>query len=303
MTYAAIIARHRPAAFGGVGIDANKEAGFIASHYRHYRVTGRHGVREALQRAKELPAAYVKGREYYGVYPAWGAPMKRGHDTIRHVADYRAAGLRHLGYADDINKRIGKGWYTDDDCHGALRGAVFLLPGKGKAARLVYGYCEMEGEREMNKGSALISVSHIVTSRAEDSYLMDSPEAREAAGLADGMAEQWAEDQRDYQRAYNEGRKAAEKDGEAGEARKAALPLLAEFRAVRRGRMILSEVMCELLQSSIRSALYDIRQTRTERDHMWSECGTYQETAWLDGFADHTESGRAVALGYMKAQA
>lgn len=88
----------------------------------------------------------------------------------------------------------------------------------------------------MNPGSAALCVSDVirVPMRQYFGNLDETDEARDAARYADSLAESVAEDRRDYESAYQAGRKAAETDAEALEARAELVPLLGELRTLRR---------------------------------------------------------------------
>lgn len=301
--YAQIIARRRPVAFGGVGIDARREAGFVASHYLHYRRARAMPAVKALEAAKALPAVYVKGCGYYGPSAPWGAPYVESGDTLRYVSDTRAAGLRFVGYADDLAGLRHTGWHCDDEGRNTLRAAVWQLPGKGRHARLVYGYQEWEGRGEMNEGSATLCVSDIrrVDMAGAFGNLDEMDDTRDAARSADSMAESDAEKRRDYDSAYQAGRRVAEIDAEMIDARKALLPLLAELRAVRRGRVMLTAVICDTLQKAVRDGLATIDEKREAVRSAWGDCPSWNESAWVAGFMDESSFVRAVRLGFAKA--
>lgn len=306
--YALIINRRRETPFGGAGIDTRRESGFVASHYLWFRrVAGKPAV-EALQRAKALPAAYVAGHGYYGSLGPWGAPYVDAGDTLRHCSDTRAAGLRFVGYADDLAGLNHTGWHCDDEGRDTLRGAVWQLPGKGRHARLIYGYQEMEGRREMNEGSAILCISDMRRADMRDAFgnVDESDEARDAARSADSLAEHDAESRRDYNAAYQAGREAAEHDAAALEAHGEALALVASIRAERTAaRLAGREVqgtICATLSGALESLLETISAKRAERESAWAAVwrGVDLEP-WLAGFMDESSFVRAVRLGYAKA--
>jgi hypothetical protein len=301
--FAHVIARHRPAAFGGAGINALGEAGFVASHYLYFRRIAGKPAREALAAAKALPAAYVKGRGYYGSLGPWGAAYQESGDTLRHCSDTRAAGLRFVGYADDLAGLRHTGWHCDDEGRDTLRAAVWQLPGKGRHARLIYGYQEWEGRGEMNEGSATLCVSDIRRVDMSDAFgnLDEMDDTRDAARSADSMAEHDAEERRDYNEAYAKGRATAELDAEMIDKRRELLPLLAELRAVRRGRLMLTERICETLQKAVRDGLALIDEKREAVRTAWGDCPSCDESAWVAGFMDESSFVRAVRLGFAKA--
>lgn len=303
MSIATIIAKHRPAAFGGCGIDASREAGFVASHYRYFRKVHGMGAKAALEAAKALPADYVKGREYYGSKAGFGAAMDSG---LRWTESTAESGLRFVGWSDELARCGHTGWFTfPDGCpDDTLRGGVWQWPGRNGESLLVPGYAEFDGKSETNPGSAALALGDTfrVPMRGEYDLRESMDGTRDCARRADRLAEIAAEQERDYRAAYDRGARAAELDSEMIAARRELLPLLAEFRLVRRGRRMLSETVCELLQKTIRELLATIDEKREARENAWSDCPSCDEPAWRAGFMDESEGGfvRAVRLGYAK---
>ena len=74
------------------------------------------------------------------------------------------------------------------NCGGeTLRGGVWQLPGKGGAARLLYGYAEFEGRGEMNPGSAALVVSDVVSVPVADDWrgdLLGADETADGLGMS-----------------------------------------------------------------------------------------------------------------------
>lgn len=307
--YALIINRRRAPAIGGAGIDTRRESGFVASHYLWFRrVAGKPAV-EALAAAKALPAAYVKGRGYYGSSGPWGAPYVDSGDTLRHCSDTRAAGLRFVGYADELAGLRHTGWHCDEEGRETLRAAVYQLPGKGRHARLIYGYQEHEGRGEMNEGSATLCVSDIRRADMREAFgnLDEADETRDAARSADSLAEHDADKRRDYDSAYQAGRKAAEIDAELIDTRRELLPLLAELRTERKrlaapAGMAARPAICATLRAAVDSMLETISDKREARESAWAAVTWAADVeAWLAGFMDESSFVRAVRLGYAKA--
>ena len=85
------------------------------------------------------------------------------------------------------------------------------------------------------------------------------------------------------------GRQAAESILEAQEARQEALELLAEMRQERQAQASERPAICRTLRAQVESILERIREAREARASAWSDCPTWQESAWRDGYAD--ESG------------
>lgn len=296
-------------AIGGAGVDTKAEAGHMASHYRYYRNARRMTATKALEAAKALPAAYVRGFEWYGLATGAGAP---NDDGVRWIESTAGAGLRFVGDACDlIERRYGNvptGYYTD--AHGeysTLRAGVWQLPGKRRHARLVIGYREFDGRSETNAGSARIDCRQIWRAEMDsDGDLTGHDELREAARAADGMAESCAETEREYNEAYEAGRAAAELDAEAIEARKAALALVADMRAQRTAQRLagvpVAGTICAALGDRLESLLETISAKREARESAWGNVwrGIDLEP-WLAGFMDESSFVRAVRLGYAKA--
>lgn len=305
-----IIARHRTPAIGGAGIDSSREAGFVASHYRYYRNARKMPASAALAAAKALPATYCKGFEWYGSTGNVGAAREEAGESLRWVEDTRAAGLRFVGWSDELGAASHSGWFTDEFEERRLRGGVWQTPGSKGVSRLLYGYAEFEGrDVETNPGSACLCVSDVVRQPMRDETdgdLSGSEGARDAARWGDSMAESVAEDERDYQETYRRGEAAAEAHDAAIEARRELLPLLAEMRPLRRGGYTpLSPAarVCGILMGKVESLLETISTKREARDSAWGDCPKSDEAAFLAGFMD-SEGGSfvaAVRLGWMAA--
>lgn len=292
-----IFARRFPPVMGGV--DTRGESAYRLSHYLYARRVLRKPATAALKWADELPAVYTKGREWYGPRGGAGAPFEQGGDSLRWIESTEEAGLRFMGWSDELTRLGHVGWYCDDEGRETLRGGVWQLPARKGKARLLYGYAEMAGREEMNPGSACICVSRVVeVSREEAEYIKESDDARDAARWADGLAESTAEDRRDYNSAYDEGRKAAELDGEALELRTRARAVAGAAKAHRRSKV--GTAMGAALERTLADMLETISEKRAERDESWRDCPKRLEGAWLNGFMDESEGGfvRAVRLGY-----
>lgn len=272
--------------------------------YLWNRNVRRMGARAALEAA--LPAAYDSGwpKQWYGPRGGAGAPFKAGSDSLRWIESTEAAGLRFVGWSDDIAPRAvcHTGWHCDDEGRETLRGGVWQLPAKDGRARLLYGYAEFEGRREMNEGSAAVCVSHVELAERDDGTALPGEAARDCAIWADGLAETAAEERRDYAESYQAGREAAELDNEAAEARAELLPLLAELRAERKAGGLERPAICAALRRNVDSLLETISAKRAARDSAWAACPSWAEDGWKAGFMDESAGGfaRAVRLGFAK---
>lgn len=304
---------------GGVPGETSKSR--IEAAARSY-LWNRHVSQMPPARALELAAPVAlrphtdrRAKLYYGPRRPWaGGRYTEGRDTLRHVGDTGAAGLRFIGWSHELPGGPSRytGWYCRaDDTGEMLAGGVWQLPGRKGRARLVYGYAELESNgREMNPGSATLVVSDILESESHcctwDS-VRDLPELRDAAAWADGKAERAAEQQRDYDAGYQAGREAAELDTEAANLRGQLREILAELRAAKRGPAfppllaripLIRAELCERVAEMVS----DIHRARKNRDKLWDDCGSYYVEAWRAGFTDNAEGGfrRAVALGFAK---
>lgn len=244
---------------------------------------------------------------WYGPRGGVGARFNDGADVLRWFESTADVGIRFVGWADELASLHHSGWYSDDEQTGLLCGGVWQLPARNGRARLIYGYTEREGRKELNPGSARLVVSHILESEPCRDWesVTDLPEVREAARYADGMAESAAEKEREYRAAYEKGREAAEADAEALEARKTARPLIRELKAALRVPMARAAFpkACQALRERIDSLVETISEARETRDSLWCDCGSFDAEAFRAGFIDHAEGGfvRAVRLGYAKA--
>lgn len=312
---AALIARRVPGPFRDVGgLPGERGSSRLDTAARAYlwnrRVRGM-GAAKALELAAPvalLPHT-VRRPQWYGNRGGAGARFREGADVLRWIESTEAAGLRFVAWADDVAGLRHTGWNCDDEGRDSLRGGVWQLPGHDGAARLIYGYAEFEGGREMNPGSAALCVSDVVTvpMRGEFGNLDETEGARDAARWADGLAESTAEDRRDYDSAYQAGREAAEADAAAIAARAELLPLLGELRAERKRERrpwegeAMRPAICAALRSRVDSLLETISEKRAERESAWGNVWGDAAEAWRAGFMDESGFVRAVRLGYAKA--
>lgn len=302
-SYVAIFEAMRGApAIGGAGVDTKREAAYVASHYRYFRNVRHMPATAALEAANALPAAYVKGREYYGSTGGAGAP---DGDGLRWIESTAGAGLRFVGDACDLigGRNVPTGYYTDAEGeYSTLRAGVWQLSGKGRHARLVAGYREFDGKSETNPGSARIDCRTIYRVDMSDAFgnLDEMDETREAARAADGIAESTAEREREYNEAYQAGRKAAEIDAEALELRTRARAVAGAAKAHRRSKA--GPVMGAALERTLSDLLETISEKREARESTWAAVWRGADLEpWLAGFMDESSFVRAVRLGYAKA--
>lgn len=132
-----------------------------------------------------------------------------GERHARWIEDTERAGLRRVGWSDDVLSLRHKGWFTEDDgdTDEVLRGSVYQLPARDGSPCFVYGYDDPH-----NEGAALL-----VFETCDDKL--------DAARYADGFAERVAEHERDYRR--EEARKMR-----IGELRETIVNLRTDIRAL-----------------------------------------------------------------------
>lgn len=253
-------------------------------------------------KALEIAAPYVN-RDYSKRPPQWfgnrggaGAIMESNGERSRWIESTEHMGLRFVGWADEINKRIGHtGWHCDSEGWESLRGGVWQLPGRKGQARLVYGYVEQDNGKETNPGSACINLEIISIDMRAAEYsvdISDESACHDAARWADSMAESDAEDRRDFRTGYDAGREAAEASAEAIEARREALPLIVEYKAATASGIGPSAIpidgpIARQAFQNIRAAIATIESARAKRDSSWRDCSSSYESSWLAGFIDN----------------
>jgi hypothetical protein len=164
------------------------------------------------------------GRKYsYSVHPKSDNPwnpiftMDGSSRRVRWCQDTGRAGLRFVGYADEISgagiSHIG--WFTDEFGHNEkMRGAVWQLPARNGEARYLAGYID-----PWNDNAALIDME-IET------------EENVAARSADGLAEFCAETEREHNRQWQASRDIENMREEIKHARSEHSALIGELRTL-----------------------------------------------------------------------
>lgn len=203
---------------------------------------GQHGVKDWREVAR---AGHYWSKSLARRAPAYG-PRIDGTQQ-RWIADVDAAGLRFVGFADDIIGLDYKGWYIDPEGWGeTYRGTVWQLPSRGGVPVYVHGYmCPY------NPGAALVDFAHTY-------------DKEEAARWADGVAEVDAEDPRE---AYERDQLAQE----AEDLRDNIANTRAEVRRLLRERRALkahgdNATICGLFRDKVRGLLDDVREARARLD-------------------------------------
>lgn len=210
-----------------------------------------------------------------GVTRGWNRECNGG----RWVEDLKAAGLRFVGYADELAALRHTGWYTEDGGMSgeSLRGVVLQLPGKGRRARYVAAYAD-----PCNDGAYRVDVSRRALFEGEEGAegARYDAGARDAAMAADAFAEVNAERERDYNRAWQAGQEWATAGEEVKRARGELLAILAERRQV---AGVTAPTLCEVIRDKVASLLSEIREARKQREKLAQEQWPQYYAAFNEG--------------------
>lgn len=277
---------------------AENKAEHMARHYAAFRKRG-YTATEARKRALALPAAYQRGfADGYGTSARLGAVWTQGGTALQWAERPEALGFRFAGYADELARLDHRGWFNRDDCEGStLRAVVYRLP----HGRLIPAYREMEGRAETNPGSAALALGEMIreTGGAEDDGGSghDGDSLADCARRADGIAQSVAEAERENDSAYQAGARAAREIAEAEETRAEARALIrdiraaqADMRALHAKGAIERPAICKALQAALAAKLEAIAEAREKRARAWSDCPSWLEDAWRDGYATEADS-------------
>lgn len=255
----------------------------MARTYRALRELGK-PASVALTAAREMAATgkskWPKGTHGYG-NAAWGGAGEKPH--MRWIESPSAAGLRFVGYADELVRTGGNGYYTDDDCGDTVRGVVYQMAARDGCPVFVAGYDNADNGKADRDGPAAVSFDELFIGEQGDnqgggwSRDYNTIQAlRDAARAADGIAERMAEEAREYSEASNAASRHYELGEEIANYRRAALDLLAERRASR-AMMEPAQfpAMCRALTQSIHDLIGNIRDARAERAELFRNFGRH----------------------------
>ena len=238
--------------------------------------------------------AFAKGKKGYvndwpwqrGAHNVTRQQKKRPSDNYAWIEDTESAGLRFVGYADEICKSIDhRGWYTDEDgdCK-TYRGAVWQLPARRGIERFIAGY-----EDPNNKGAAFVDLD--ILSGNVIGFSPNLEEANEeakqlAAYNADSIAERNAEREREYNAAWHAGSEWSYLADEIARERKDALALLVESRPERHAtRETATPRMCAAIRAAVLHSVDAIAKMRKKRAELFEQYGD------ADGFAEFLPRG------------
>lgn len=249
-------------------------------YIRHDNVLARY----ALEGARVALVHHIKGcysNEWHwqrGAGNVSRQQKERLGDNYAWIENTKSAGLRFVGYADEITRLDHNGWYVDEDQDSTYRGAVWQLPARKGVARYIAGYVDPN-----NKGAAFVSLDVIsekggwsrLPGRVGSSWWPQehaNDEAKhDAAQQADEIARIYAEKERDYTAVANARFRYDEIPEQIATERNAIRELITELRAARKA--ITSELprSCALLRAHIRKGLDAIQKLRDERERLAAE--------------------------------
>lgn len=262
--------------------------------FRRYRARG-YGATEA----KTLALRWIaQGRDYWGLPDRAAYIGKANESGERWIDNPESAGLRFVGFADEIAGLRHTGWHTVPHGDGELmRGAVYQLPARKGRARYVPAYRIGNESRRNGRAigwqdmagphGAFLALGDIREGeRLESSYDDDSAK-RDAAFTADSMAEHAAERAREYDDAWQAGQQFADLMESAQQARSQARELIGDIRRARG-----DSGFCErfpsigaALRSAIRDSLESWQAERKEACELWDEYSLTRRSAEHDARA------------------
>jgi hypothetical protein len=254
-------------------------------------------AKESLERARAMLARGEK--EYCGSWPwARGAPnvtrqtKERASDNYAWIENTDSAGLRFVGYADEIVRGRAidhKGWFTNEFAYETYRGAVWQLPGRKGVARFIAGYQDPN-----NADAAFVDLDIIFN---ESEYMLrrldhggpvyatqenaNEQAKKDAAFRADSIAQRNAEREWEYNEGWQAGARWADLAEQISTTRQETLDLLSEMKVERKAREATAPEICATLRNAVARALRDIEKMREERAELFDNYGH------SDGFADH----------------
>lgn len=247
-----------------------------SAHYRYLRACG-YGASDAKARALDWIARGNKPLSRDALSAWIGGPDS---DGARWIAHPERAGLRFVGFADEIAGRAidHSGWFID--CHESdtYRGAVYQLPARKGRARYVPAYregCEIRRTwHDMSgEGAARLAFGDMIEGERLDSSFDEDSGKRDAAYRADSIAEIGADRAREYDSAWRAGRAFAEHMESAQAARAQARELIGDIRRARGDAGFCERFpsIGKALRSAIRDALETWQGERAKACELWEE--------------------------------
>jgi len=203
----------------------------------------------------------------------------REHKGTRWIESVEGAGLRRVGYADELVRSIRhNGWYADssEGATGSLyRGIVVQLPARNGATQFLAGY-----ESADSDGVLLDMSRGVFEGDAEG-----DDAKHEAALAADSFAEHNAEEARDYDSAWQAGSRYAQTLEEIESTRDKIRSLIHEAQHARQADLFEASTpnICEAIRNTIASKLRSMYKLREERDELRENVWHKYYAAFNDG--------------------
>ncbi len=206
----------------------------------------------------------------------------RSFENVRWIENPRAAGLRFVGYADELAGLRYTGHYSDDSQSETIRGVVFQIAGKDGKARFVPGYDNAINGKADSNGPCAVCFEEVFEGEGDVRADSDHYGAhRDCARRADQLAEWLAEDERDYQEAASAGLRYHELADDIASTRKEALALLAERRAaMAQSNGQAFPTICGTIADKVRALYAEIQSMRAKRAELLDNFGHRQ--AFID---------------------
>lgn len=234
-----------------------------------------------MESLKEKPVFPTLGTAHCVPTPASETRARRDAEGMAWIENPAGAGLRFVGYADELAGLSHRGWYTDPDgIDGTVaRGAVYQLPARNGRAQYVPAMCDPH-----NGGPALFDFPNIhIGEKGGDRVDAYGP-ASDCAIAADSIAENYAERELEYQTAWRAGADYADKGEEMASLRERARELIDATRhdtvGIDRLRGLLSETLGDL--QTLREERADLR----DRFEVGNMLNRENRSAMLDAFND-----------------
>jgi hypothetical protein len=211
----------------------------LKTNYRFHR---QRGHIPSVARGFALADIAAKKERYLLPVSAYNPQWEK--ENARWVESLSNAGLRFVGYADEILSLRHTGWYRDSFQDETLRGCVLQLPARDGCELFLPAY-----EDPCNPGT--YAVCFDVTRGERGGYYdkEDQQAKRDAARAADSFAEHQAESEREWDEAWQKGNRYREYREEIETERDELRALVRELKTAR----VHSPAICKALRDTIRA--------------------------------------------------
>lgn len=243
----------------------------------------------ALAKAREDAAANKQRYSTSGDASYQNSPSER---SGRWIEDPSAAGLRFVGWSDELSGIDHFGWYlNDDDQDEVARGCVYQLPARngrpiyieairvGSTGRNRRSWSDQSSGRDSGCAIVYLNENH----EGKPGYTDNEKAKRDAAHGADEEARIYGEHEREYQRAWQAGSRAADLLEHIKDDSSTIKGLVAELRQLKTIVPVQSAPLaCQTLRATIKTLASNIRQARARIEKLRDEYSG--NDAFADGF-------------------